>query len=89
MLDRDRLESLREIVASAALPIREELVLSTDLCPAMTDGQVTRLARGTVVILGTTSLGLAIYGSSTLVSVLLIGYARVAQFFPGVVLGLY
>lgn len=57
--------------------------------PAMTDGQVTRLARGTVVILGTTSLWLAIYGSNSLVSLLLTGYAGVTQFFPGVVLGLY
>jgi solute:Na+ symporter, SSS family len=57
--------------------------------PAMTDGQVARLARWMVIVLGSTSLGLAIYGSSTLVSLLLTGYAGVSQFFPGVVLGLY
>jgi len=57
--------------------------------PTMTDAQLTRLARAMVIVLGSTSLGLAIYGSSTLVSLLLTGYAGVTQFFPGVVLGLY
>jgi SSS family solute:Na+ symporter len=57
--------------------------------PAMSDEQVARLARGMVIFLGATSLGLAIYGSSTLVSLLLTGYAGVTQCFPGVVLGLY
>ncbi len=57
--------------------------------PAMTDEQVARLARSMVIVLGSISLGLAIYGSSTLVSLLLTGYAGVTQFFPGVALGLY
>jgi SSS family solute:Na+ symporter len=57
--------------------------------PAMTDDQVAKLARVTVVVLGLISLGLAIYRSTTLVSLLLTGYAGVTQFFPGVVLGLY
>lgn len=57
--------------------------------PAMTDDQVAKLARVMVVVLGLISLGLAIYSSTTLVSLLLTGYAGVAQFFPGVVLGLY
>src|SRR6185437_7523068 len=38
---------------------------------------------------GVARLALAIYGSSTLVSLLLTGYAMVTQCFPGVVLGLY
>jgi SSS family solute:Na+ symporter len=42
-----------------------------------------------VVVLGIISLALAIYSSTTLVSLLLTGYAGVTQFFPGVVLGLY
>jgi SSS family solute:Na+ symporter len=42
-----------------------------------------------VFFLGATSLALAIYGSSTLVSLLLTGYAVVTQCFPGVILGLY
>ena len=42
-----------------------------------------------VVVLSVVSLCLAIYSSTTLVSLLLLGYAGVTQFFPGVVLGLY
>ena len=56
---------------------------------AMTDDQVARLARAMVVALSLVSLCFAIYSSTTLVSLLLLGYAGVAQFFPGVVLGLY
>ncbi|HEV2381188.1 MAG TPA: sodium:solute symporter family protein [Terriglobia bacterium] len=57
--------------------------------PAMTDDQVGRLARAMVVVLSLVCLGFAIYSSTTLVSLLLLGYSGVAQFFPGVVLGLY
>jgi SSS family solute:Na+ symporter len=57
--------------------------------PTMTDNQVAKLARATVVVLGVISLCLAVFGSTTLVSLLLTGYAGVTQFFPGVVLGLY
>ena len=57
--------------------------------PGMTDDQVARLAKGTVVGLSLVSLYFAIYSSSTLVSLLLLGYAGVTQFFPGVVLGLF
>jgi solute:Na+ symporter, SSS family len=42
-----------------------------------------------VLVLGVIALCLAIYSSATLVSLLLVGYAGVAQFFPGVILGLY
>lgn len=57
--------------------------------PAMSDDAVARLARVMVVLLGAISLALAIHGSSSLVSLLLTGYAMVTQCFPGVVLGLY
>lgn len=57
--------------------------------PAMTDDQVAKLARAIVVVLGLVSLILAVFSSTTLVSLLLMGYAGVTQFFPGVVLGLY
>ena len=57
--------------------------------PAMTDDQVARLARGMVVALSLICLYFAIYSSTTLVSLLLLGYAGVTQFFPGVVLGLF
>lgn len=56
--------------------------------PDMADQQVTRLARIMVVVLGAVSLYFAIYNSTTLVSLLLLGYAGATQFFPGVVLGL-
>jgi SSS family solute:Na+ symporter len=57
--------------------------------PAMTDDQVATLARAMIVVLSLLSLYFAIYNSTTLVSLLLLGYAGVTQFFPGVVLGLY
>lgn len=59
------------------------------LAPAMTDDQVAKLARAMVVVLGLISLALAVFSSTTLVSLLLMGYAGVTQFFPGVVFGLY
>lgn len=57
--------------------------------PSMSDDQVAGLARRAVVVIGLISLALAIFTSSTLVSLLLTGYAGVTQFFPGVILGLY
>jgi solute:Na+ symporter, SSS family len=59
------------------------------VAPGMSDDQVTRLARAMVIVLGLVSLALAVFGSTTLVSLLLVGYAGVSQFFPGVVLGLF
>jgi solute:Na+ symporter, SSS family len=59
------------------------------LAPAMSDDQVAKLARAMVIVLGLISLYLAIGSSSTLASLLLMGYAGVSQFFPGVVLGIY
>jgi len=57
--------------------------------PNMTEEQTTQLARVMVVVLGLVSLYLAIFSSASLVSLLLIGYAGVTQFFPGVMLGLF
>jgi solute:Na+ symporter, SSS family len=57
--------------------------------PSMTDDAVGRLARIMVVLLGGISLYLAIYRSASLVSLVLLGYAGVTQFFPGVALGLF
>ena len=51
--------------------------------PAMTDDQVAVLARAMVVVVSPVSLYFAIYSSTTLVSLLLLGYAGVSQFFPG------
>jgi solute:Na+ symporter, SSS family len=57
--------------------------------PRISDNQVSQFARVMVVVLSLTSLYFAIHTSATLVSLLLAGYAGVAQFFPGVVLGLF
>jgi len=57
--------------------------------PAMTDDQIARLARGMVVALSLICLYFAVYSSTTLVSLLLLGYSGITQFFLGVVLGLY
>lgn len=55
----------------------------------MSDDQVGRLARIMVLVISAATLCLAIYSSISLVSLMLLGYDGVAQFLPGVVLGLY
>jgi SSS family solute:Na+ symporter len=57
--------------------------------PSLTDNQVARLAKVMVVVIKVLALFFAARSSPTLVQLLLIGYAGVTQFFPGVVLGLY
>ena len=57
--------------------------------PGMNDHEVGRLARIMVVVVSSISLLLALRGSSTLVALLLLGYAGITQLFPGVVLGLF
>jgi SSS family solute:Na+ symporter len=59
------------------------------LAPGMTDQQVGKLAKITVLAITGAALCSAILDSTTLVGLLLVGYGGVAQFFPGVVLGLY
>jgi SSS family solute:Na+ symporter len=59
------------------------------LAPSMSDAQVARLAKGTVLGITAIALGFAIGSSTSLVALLIIGYSGVAQFFPGIVLGLY
>ncbi len=61
----------------------------TVFAPSMTDGEVASLARIMVVVIAAVALYFALYSSATLVSLLLLGYAGVAQFFPGVIFGLY
>jgi SSS family solute:Na+ symporter len=61
----------------------------TILFPGMTDPQVAKLAKISVLVITSAALCSAIYSSTTLVSLLLVGYGGVGQFFPGVVLGLY
>lgn len=57
--------------------------------PAMTDDQVARMAKVLVLVISAITLYFAIYSSTTLVNLLLLGYSGVTQFFPGVVYGLY
>jgi SSS family solute:Na+ symporter len=59
------------------------------VAPRMTDQQVAGLAKIMVLILTSGALFFAIHSSMSLVSLLLVGYAGVAQLFPGVVLGLF
>ena len=59
------------------------------ISPGMSDDQVATLAKALVIVVTAIALYLAIYSSSTLVSLLLTGYSGVTQFFPGVTLGLF
>jgi SSS family solute:Na+ symporter len=56
---------------------------------SMNDIQVGRLAKASVLVFTALALVFAIYSSTSLVALLLLGYTGVAQIFPGVVLGLY
>ena len=51
----------------------------------MKDDDVARLAKVMVVVITGIALYFAIYSSTTLVGLLLLAYAGIAQFFPGVV----
>ena len=59
------------------------------LAPWMTEAQVARVAKIMVVVLALGALFFAVYTSVSLASLFLLGFAGVAQLFPGVVLGLY
>jgi len=59
------------------------------LAPGMSDHRVASIAKVMVLVLTFGALVLAIYSSLTLVSLLLLGSAGIAQLFPGVVLGLF
>jgi len=86
--------ALTAMVPAAILILTASTLFAKNLyrpifAPAMSDDQVAKLARIMVVVLSLVSLYFAIYSSSTLVSLLQLGYAGVTQFFPGVVLGLF
>jgi SSS family solute:Na+ symporter len=55
----------------------------------MSDDSVARLAKFMVVVITGVAMYFAIYSSSTLVGLLLFAYSGIAQFFPGIVLGLF
>lgn len=86
--------ALTAMVPAAVLLLTASTLFAKNLyrpvfAPAMTDDQVARLARVVVVALSLISLYFAVYSSTTLVSLLLLGYAGIGQFFPGVVLGIF
>jgi solute:Na+ symporter, SSS family len=86
--------ALTAMVPAAILILTASTLFAKNLCrpvlaPGMSDQQVTRLAKITVLVITSAALFSAIYSSTSLVGLLLVGYAGVAQFFPGMVLGLY
>ncbi len=85
---------LTAMVPAAVLVLTAATLLAKNLlrpavAPTMSEREVARLARILVVAIGMASLAFALSSSTTLVSLLLIGYACVAQLFPGVVLGIF
>jgi solute:Na+ symporter, SSS family len=86
--------ALTAMVPAGIMILTASTLFAKNLCrpilaPGMSVQQVAKLAKITVVVVTVAALFSAIYSSTTLVSVLLVGNAGVAQFFPGVVLGLY
>ena len=86
--------ALTAMVPAAIQMLTAATLFAKNLCrpilaSGMTDGQVEKLARITVLAITCAALASAIFGSTTLVGLLLVGFAGVAQFFPGVMLGLY
>lgn len=59
------------------------------IAPSMSDDRVARLARWTSVALMAVALFFTLTSGKTIVALLLIGYAGVSQFLPGIVLGLF
>jgi len=57
--------------------------------PRMSDDAVARLAKVMVVVITGVAMYLALFSKMSLVGLLLFAYNGVAQFFPGVVLGLF
>ena len=86
--------ALTAMVPAGVMILTAATLFAKNMCrpilwPGMTDQQVARLAKTTVLVITAIALCSAIYNSPTLVALLLVGYGGVAQFFPGVVLGLY
>jgi SSS family solute:Na+ symporter len=75
------------MILTAATLFAKNLVRPV-LAPKMTDERVARLAHGTVIALSLVCVAFAIATPTSLVSLLLVGYAGVTQFFPGALLGL-
>lgn len=63
--------------------------LRTLFKPSMTDDEVAKWAKAIVLVITGVALYFAVHSSSTLVALLLLAYAGIAQLFPGVIFGLY
>lgn len=86
--------ALTAMVPSAILILTAATLFAKNICrgifaPNMTDRGVALLARVMVLVVTAAALFSAIHSSMSLVSLGLLGYAGVAQFFPGVALGLF
>jgi len=86
--------ALTAMVPAGVMILTAATLFAKNICrpilwPGMTDQQVAKLAKVSVLVITVAALYSAIYTSSTLVALLLLGFGGVAQFFPGVVLGLY
>src|SRR5271165_4299631 len=86
--------ALTAMVPAGVMILTAATLFAKNLCrtilfPKMTDQEVGRLAKISVLVITVAALSAAIYSSTTLVYLLLVGYGGVGQFFPGVVLGLY
>jgi len=86
--------ALTAMVPSAILILTSATLFAKNICrsvfaPGMTDRGVALLARVMVLVVTAAALFSAIHSTMSLVSLGLLGYAGVTQFFPGVVLGLF
>lgn len=86
--------ALTAMVPAAILILSSATLFAKNLfrpifAPKMNDHEVGRLARVMVAVISLISLYLAIHGLTSLVALLLLGYAGITQLFPGVVLGLF
>ncbi len=86
--------ALTAMVPSAILTLTASTLFAKNLyrplfAPGMSDMEVATLARRAAVVIMGVAVVLALMNSKTIVALLLVGYAGVAQFFPGVVLGLF
>jgi SSS family solute:Na+ symporter len=86
--------ALTAMVPAGVMILTAATLFAKNICrpilfPRMTDRQVAKLAKIAVLVFTIAALCSAIYSSTTLVYLLLVGYGGVGQFFPGVALGLY
>jgi len=86
--------ALTAMVPAGVMLLTAATLFAKNICrsvlwPGMTDQRVATLAKISVLVVTVAALCSAIYSSTTLVNLLLVGFGGVGQFFPGVVLGLY